>query len=81
MKDKIKARIREIWYEPMNVDLWLGVAAGTTATLIGCSLLRANFDGKGLYVPDRLVSQMVETGEVLIARKGDAVVVIAATKE
>lgn len=78
MKDKIKAQYYAIKEDPFRRGYIIGAAVGIGSMLGASILMRANFDAKGLYIPDRLIEQMrqMEDGAILASKKDDLIALI-----
>lgn len=80
MKDKIKARYEQLKRDPFAQGMFLGGVIGVASFTATAIVLKANFDGDGLYIPDTLIEAIKDDG-FAVARKNDARIVLAMVPE
>lgn len=74
MKDKIKARYEAIKNDPFQRGMLVGSVIGITATMTSAVALRANFDARGLYIPDEIIDAMRANGFAIGIKNGTRIV-------
>lgn len=70
MKDKLKAFVEKAKNDPYTRGILVGGALGITATVGTAIAIGANFDSKGVYIPDRVIDQIREHGPILARKDG-----------
>jgi hypothetical protein len=81
MKDRIKAHYYAFKHDPFSQGIFVGGMVGIGTMTIASHLMKVNYDTKGLYIPDHLISTMRETKDMIIAHKQNANIVLALVPE